>query len=104
MDTLKATDLAHNLPEQNDHPNTRFKSLIFPNVCQMLSDLLLKWSKKDGFYIMGVNQTFNISSFGKRRTTIISGPYKTSLPDDRVFSIKFAITGAILFDFCFTNS
>jgi ribosomal protein L30E len=78
--------------------------LVVSNVCFVLSDRILKWSKKDGFYIMGFNQTFNISSFGKRRTTIISGLYKTSLPDDRVFSIKFAITGAILFDFCFTNS
>jgi hypothetical protein len=26
------------------------KSLLFPNVCFVLSDLLLKWSEKDGFF------------------------------------------------------
>jgi hypothetical protein len=47
------------------------------------------WSKKDGFPRQGFSQTFNTSPFGRPRTKIISGQYKTRLYFDQVSSVRF---------------
>jgi hypothetical protein len=62
----------------------------------VISDRILKWSKKDGFYKKGLFQTYNLTSFGKPRTKIISGLYNPHLLGYRVSSVKFDGSGSIL--------